>query len=96
MTDIKQEILEYLLTIPKWKVMTYKTLADEFWVHPRKVAMTMKHNLEPEVYPCYKIISHSGKLGWYSGKNGIHGKVQRLKDDGVEIIDGKVSRECII
>jgi O6-methylguanine-DNA--protein-cysteine methyltransferase len=94
--DIKQDILEYLLGIPKWKVMTYKTLADVFWVHPRKVSMTMKHNLEPEVYPCYKIIAHSGKLWGYSGANGIHGKVQRLKDDGVIIIDGKVSPECII
>jgi len=62
MTDIKQQILEELLTIPKGKVMTYKTLAQRFDVHPRKIAMTMKHNKEPEVYPCYKVISHSGKL----------------------------------
>ncbi len=96
MSDIKQQILERLQTIPRWKVMTYKTLSDEFWVHPRKVAMTMKYNLQPEVYPCYKVISHSGKLWWYSGKNGIHGKVQKLKEDGIEIIDGKVPEKYII
>jgi len=27
--------------------MTYKTLADVFGVHPRKVAMTMKYNEHP-------------------------------------------------
>lgn len=96
MSDIKQKILEHLLTIPKWKVMTYKTLADEFGVHPRKVSMTMKHNLEPEVYPCYKVIAHSWKLWGYSWVNGIHGKVERLKADGVEIIDGKIGVEYII
>ncbi len=96
MTDIKQQILEELLTIPKGKVMTYKTLAQRFDVHPRKIAMTMKHNKEPEVYPCYKVISHSGKLWGYSGKNGIHGKVQRLRDDGIEIVDGKIDAKFII
>jgi alkylated DNA nucleotide flippase Atl1 len=45
--DIKQDILEYLIGIPKGKVMTYKTLADVFGVHPRKVAMTMKYNDSP-------------------------------------------------
>jgi O6-methylguanine-DNA--protein-cysteine methyltransferase len=96
MSDIKQQILEELLTIPKWKVMTYKTMADRFKVHPRKVSMTMKYNLEPEVYPCYKIIAHSWKLWGYSGTNGIHGKVERLRADGVEVIDGKIDAKYII
>ncbi|NCO98135.1 hypothetical protein GW864_03100 [bacterium] len=39
--------------------MTYKTMADKFKVHPRKVAMVMKHNEFPDIYPCYKVISHS-------------------------------------
>jgi len=44
MQDKKQDILEYLQKIPKGKVMTYKSLADVFEVHPRKIAMTMKYN----------------------------------------------------
>ncbi len=96
MNDIKQQILEALQQIPKGKVMTYKTMADKFKVHPRKVAMTMKHNEHPDVYPCYKVISHSGKIGWYSGKNGIHGKVEMLKADGIEIVDGKIDTRFII
>lgn len=96
MPDIKQDILEELQRIPKWKVMTYKTLADKFDVHPRKVAMTMKHNQFPDIYPCYKVISHSWKLWGYSGKNGIHGKVERLRNDGVEIIEGKIDTKYII
>jgi len=43
--------------------MTYKSLAEVFDVHPRKIAMTMKYNKYPDIYPCYKIISASGKLG---------------------------------
>jgi len=59
MNNISQQILEELQRIPKGKVMTYKTMADKFGVHPRKVAMTMKYNIQPDVYPCYKVISHS-------------------------------------
>lgn len=96
MTDIKQDILEYLLWIPKWKVMTYKTLADVFWVHPRKVAMTMKYNKQPGVFPCYKVIAHSGKISWYNVGEWQKTKIQMLKADGVEVIDGKVPRKYII
>ena len=53
--DISKDILEYLLGIPKGKVMTYKTLAQQFGVHPRKVAMTMKYNDAPDFFPCYKV-----------------------------------------
>jgi len=96
MPDIKQDILEYLLWIPKGKVMTYKTLADVFWVHPRKVAMTMKYNEHPWVFPCYKVIAHSGKVSGYNTWEGEKTKVEMLRADGIKIINGKVPREYII
>ena len=52
MEEIKKQILEYLQSIPKGKVTTYKNIALKFWVHPRKVAMIMKHNKDPIKYPC--------------------------------------------
>jgi alkylated DNA nucleotide flippase Atl1 len=96
MNDIKQDILEYLLWIPKWKVMTYKTLADVFWVHPRKVAMTLKYNDAPGYFPCYKVISHSWKVWWYNSWEWENTKIKMLRADGIEVIDGKVSREYIV
>lgn len=96
MSDIKQDILEYLLGIPKWKVMTYKTLADVFWVHPRKVAMTMKYNDAPDFFPCYKIIAHDGRVSGYNGMWGIEEKISRLQADGIEVINGKIDKKYII
>lgn len=93
---ITQKILEALQQIPKGKVMTYKTLADKFWVHPRKVAMTMKYNKYPDIYPCYKVISHSGKIGGYSWEKWIDGKIARLQNDGIEIVNGKIEGKYII
>ncbi|MCH8519047.1 MGMT family protein [Candidatus Gracilibacteria bacterium] len=96
MDNISQKILEALQEIPKGKVMTYKTLADKFGVHPRKVAMTMKYNKYPDIYPCYKVISHSGSISGYSGENGVDGKICRLRADGIEVQDGKIERKYII
>jgi len=56
----------------------------------------MKYNKYPDIYPCYKVISHSGKLGGYSGENGTEGKIERLKKDGIELIDGKIDKKYII
>lgn len=94
--DKTQEILDTLLEIPKGKVMTYKTLADKCGVHPRKVAMTMKYNKHPGTYPCYKVISHSGDVGWYSAADGQMTKIEKLKADGIPIRLMKVPREYII
>ncbi len=96
MDCVSQEILRALQDIPTGKVMTYKTMAEKFGVHPRKVAMTMKYNPRPDLYPCYKIISHSGKLSGYSGENGVAGKRERLQADGIEIVDGKIERKYIV
>lgn len=96
MKNLDLEILEYIQTIPKWKVTTYKLLADRFGVHPRKIASVMRYNKHPDVYPCYKVISHSRELGGYSGYDGISSKIKMLKSDWVKIVDGKVLEECII
>ena len=94
--DIKQDILEYLIGIPKGKVMTYKTLADVFGVHPRKVAMTMKYNDSPWIYPCYKVIAHSGKVSGYNAGEGQKTKIEMLEADGIKVVDGRVPKEFII
>ena len=87
--------MESLLKIPKWKVTTYKILADKFWVHPRRVASVMKHNKNPEFFPCYKVVSHSLKLWWYSAYDWVNTKVEMLEKDWVIIDNWKVKASCI-
>ncbi len=94
--DLKQAILESLLEIPEGKVTTYKNLAEKFEVHPRKIAQTMKWNLEPEVYPCYKVIADSWKIWGYSWTGGIGGKIWKIKADWIEIIDWKIGDKFIV
>lgn len=66
MKTIRQQVLEYLQTIPKGKVTSYKNIAKKFGIHPRAVAGYMRGNKEPNVYPCYKVVSSDGKLSGYT------------------------------
>ena len=63
MSKISQQILEYLQTIPKGKVSTYKNIAEKFGVHPRVVASAMRHNKHPDIYPCSKKSKNSKPMG---------------------------------
>jgi len=89
--ELDKKILQALLEIPKWKVSTYKILADKFWVHSRRIASVMKHNSEPDIYPCFKIISHSGKIFGYSGPDWVNAKLQTLEEEWIEVKNWKIS-----
>ena len=94
--DIDQKILEELLKIPSWKVTTYKNLADKFWVHSRRIASVMKMNKHPDIYPCYKVISHSWNLSWYSWPDGTNSKISMLEADWIKVVDWKIGRKFIV
>ena len=62
MMDTKQKIYQFLTTIPKGKVVSYKTIADKFHIHPRTVGIIMRQNQNPDQYPCYKVLSENGDI----------------------------------
>lgn len=88
--ELSQKVLEYILTIPAWKVTTYKILAEKFKVHPRTIASIMKYNKEPSIYPCYKVIASDGKLSGYNSVRWVQEKIEKLEKDHIKIIDGKI------
>lgn len=91
--ELREKVLEYLLTIPVWKVSTYKILAEKFKVHPRTIASIMKYNKEPSIYPCYKVIASDGKLSGYNTLGWVEEKIEKLQNDRIEIINGKIDRK---
>ena len=94
--NLDKQILKYLQDIPEGKVSTYKRIWDKFWVHPRRIASVMKHNKNPDIYPCYKVISESGKISWYSALSLVSSKVEKLEKDGIKIVNGVIGEEYIV
>ncbi len=84
----QHEVLRFLLTMPKGKVITYKKLGEVFNLHPRVVASILKSNDKQDTYPCYKVVRSDGSVGGYN--LGVEEKIKRLRDEGVEVIKRKV------
>ena len=79
--------------IPKGKVTTYGELARAAKSSPRAIGQVMRHNDHPELYPCYKVVSSSGRVHGYSGclKGAkVNKKIELLHKDGIKIENDKV------
>lgn len=94
--ELRQKILEYLQTIPKQKVSTYKNIGNLFSIHPRWVGRIMATNKFPEIYPCYKVVASDWKLNWYSTDRGLEEKKEKLEKDWIEIFNWRVLKKYIL
>lgn len=82
-----------LRKIPRGKVTTYKELAIATKSSPRAIGQVMRHNDHPELYPCYKVVSITGKIHGYDGclKGAkVKRKIDLLMKDGIKIESGRI------
>ena len=93
---MKQEVYEYLRTIPKGKVVTYGTIAKALGrpKAARAVGNILHNNNDPIYYPCYKVVDRNGRLAEHFGdEGGIETQKKRLEADGIEVKDYRVDLE---
>ncbi len=86
-TKFQLKVWNYLKTIPKGKVKTYKQIAIAI-KRPnsaRAVANACGKNLYAPKIPCHRVIRSDGRLGGYSGRGGIKKKLQLLRSEKVKI-----------
>jgi methylated-DNA-[protein]-cysteine S-methyltransferase len=91
-TPFREKVYTILKTVPKGKVVTYGQLAKMAGSPgaARAVGMCMKENPHAPIVPCHRVVAADGKLTGYSGKNGVKGKMQMLKDEGVFFVNDRV------
>ncbi len=88
----KQEVYDYLRTIPKGKVVTYGMIARHLgsirWA--RAVGSILHVNPDGEKYPCYKVVTADGKLSKSYAFGGIDRQKALLQRDGIKVNGDKV------
>ena len=92
---MQEEILKYLLTVPKGKVVTYGQIA-EFLGNKnlsRAVGNALHRNPDDDKYPCYKVVNSKGELSKNYAFGGIEEQKKRLEKDGVKVVNYKVDLE---
>ncbi len=86
-TKFQRKVWNYLKTIKKGSVTTYKQVAIAINrpKSARAVANAVgKNPLAPKI-PCHRVVKSDGSLGGYSGKGGIKTKKKLLKKEGIII-----------
>ena len=86
-TKFQKKVWNYLKTIPKGKVKTYKEVAKAIGMPKaaRAVANACGKNPFAPKIPCHRVIRSDGGLGGYSGRGGIKTKLRLLRSEKVEI-----------
>jgi methylated-DNA-[protein]-cysteine S-methyltransferase len=81
------KVWNYLKTIPKGHVKTYKevAIAIKSPKAARAVANACGKNPYPPIIPCHRVIRSDGSLGGYSANGGTLKKRQLLKSEKVFI-----------
>ena len=89
---MKEQVYEFLLTIPKGKVVTYQDIAIFLGNKnlSRVVGNILHSNPDPLKYPCYKVVNSKGKLSNNFGDGGIEVQKKRLENDGIIVNNYKV------
>ena len=92
---MKEKVYEYLLAIPKGKVVTYGQIA-EYLGNPklaRVVGNILHNNPNEEKYPCYKVVNSKGQLSANFAFGGIEKQKEKLEADGITVSNYKVDLE---
>lgn len=89
---MKEKIYEFLLTIPKGKVVTYGQIA--VYLGNKKLARVVGnilHDNPNEVkYPCYKVVNSKGCLSNSFAFGGIEKQKEKLEKEGIVVENYKV------
>lgn len=90
---MKEKVLDFLLTIPKGKVVTYGQIAE--YLGNRKLARAVGNilhkNPDETKYPCYKVVDSKGNLSVHFAFGGIEKQKEKLEKDGVTVINYRVN-----
>lgn len=87
-----EKIYDVVKQIPKGCVATYGQVAalagNKRWA--RVVGYALHVNPDPDVIPCYRVVNREGRLSDAFAFGGINQQEVLLKEDGIEVLEGKV------
>lgn len=87
--DFNEQCYKLLKQIPKGKVTTYSEMARAMGSKAcRAVGSAMAKNTDLIITPCHRVIRSDGTIGQFA--LGTDKKAELLKNEGVEISNGKV------
>ena len=82
-SDFQRAVWDRMNRIPYGKTVTYGMVARELESGPRAVGMACGTNPIAVAIPCHRVLAAGGRMGGYSGGNGLETKRELLQHEGV-------------
>lgn len=91
--NLAQKVYNYLTTIPRGKVVTYKQIAEYLGNKglARAVGNILHKNPDEDKYPCYKVLNSKGELAESFAFGGKDIQKQKLENEGIKVYNNKVN-----
>jgi O-6-methylguanine DNA methyltransferase len=90
-SDLQRRVWEALKMIPEGRVTTYGEIARYLGTSAvRAVGSAVGKNPDAPIVPCHRVVLWDGRIGQYSGTDGIAGKIALLADEGVAVARGRI------
>ncbi len=89
-------ILQVVAAIPGGQVASYGQIARLAGLGraARRVAAALRRADAQTAMPWHRVIRSDGSLGLPAGSPGWHEQIQRLRSEGVVVLDGRVDLRC--
>jgi len=81
-TAFQRKLWKALQTIPYGETLTYGQLASRIDSGPRAIGGACGRNPIPVIIPCHRVLAAGGKMGGYSGLDGLDTKSFLLRLEG--------------
>ena len=90
--DLYTYFYNLVMQIPRGKVRTYGALAKALGDirAARACGVMLSQNPDPPRIPCHRVVMSDGSLGGFTHPEGIKRKIELLRQEGIEIENGKV------
>jgi len=85
-TPFQRRAWAALRRIPYGETRTYGDIARELSSAPRAVGAACARNPLPIVIPCHRVLAADGRLGGYSGGEGLETKRALLRLEGASLL----------
>ena len=90
-TVFQYSVWKALEKIPQGRVTSYAAVARYLGTAAvRAVGSAVGKNPNAPEVPCHRVVRSDGKIGQYSGGEGVSTKVRLLSEEGVQAREGKI------
>jgi deoxyribonuclease V len=91
-TDLYRHTWSLTEQVPRGRVTTYGAIARALGdIRASRAVGIMEHvNPRPIIVPCHRVVYSDGSLGGYGSTEGVPQKVRLLREEGINIKNGKI------